>query len=184
MRIYQYLVSSPKPVKISVIAIDGMYWKQNVDVEKGEAALVKSALGQARDSNSNNLSSIALLLEAEDFTYYTGGDLDKAAEISIASSLKSTGRIISAMKLSHHGGDTSTPDELLQQCAEYAVAIVPAGLNAHEHPRKETMTRLIRRNCESNHGILGVMTGLLDRAALYNKSGLNTYSPRTILTRY
>lgn len=134
-----------------------------------------------RDTLTNR-SSIVLLLQYGDFVYYTGGDADYALEDAIACNLDEN-LTISAIKLSHHGSDTATPESLIARCASPVFAIIRTGENPHEHPNSPALARVLQRQengKKTNKTGLTMMTGLNERVAAMGSPTSTMAEPYTI----
>jgi beta-lactamase superfamily II metal-dependent hydrolase len=110
----------------------------------------------ARVTKPNQIS-LAFVIEMGKFIYYTGGDIGQAQEKVISEKLKQSR--ISALKLSHHGSITSTPNELVNLFGDPCVAVVPVGFNSHKHPDGDVIGKML----ESSNVKKLYFTGQLDQ---------------------
>jgi beta-lactamase superfamily II metal-dependent hydrolase len=112
--------------------------KNDKKVNDGKVREIKKE-GQLQykgESKYTNKSSLGFILEFDGFKFYTAGDLTHDVERQMAPNLQK----VDAMKLSHHGSNTSTPKKLLN-ALNPRIAVISAGM-AHKHPDKEVIQRL------------------------------------------
>jgi len=89
-------------------------------------------------SQDENDNSMPLLISFKNFNALFTGDLTTNVEKKIVHDIPE----IALLKLGHHGSNTSTSNELLEQCKP-KFAILSAGFqNPYGHPHEEVMNRL------------------------------------------
>jgi len=109
--------------------------------------VVMKVIAQLDDAkgNTNNYSTVMKVTLGEMDIIMTGD-----AETEVEKEILKSGEDISAeiLKLGHHGSDTSTCDEFLEEVnPKYALVSCHIG-NKYEHPSKSTMEKLEKRNID------------------------------------
>ncbi|WP_437684250.1 RHS repeat-associated core domain-containing protein [Sorangium sp. So ce131] len=117
--------------RMNLVAIDG--WQKTSD---GRFVRILEGSG-ALDENSR---SLGFLVKAGDFTYFTAGDLQHGGEWEVASSLGEGGHWC-AIKVGHHGAETSTSSDLVEKTNPSA-AFISAGAQSYEHPAQSVVNTL------------------------------------------
>lgn len=93
----------------------------------------------AGDGSSANNSSIALQIDSPDFSLFTAGDLEPAAQSELVHLLKG----VDLYKVCHHG--SRYQDESFTRALSPRVAVISVGRdNSYGHPAPETMGLLAR----------------------------------------
>lgn len=119
-----------------------IYWgKRGITWQEGIARWTLLNPGSNKLQSDNN-SSIVLMLEAYNYHFLFTGDLEKEGEKDILAHEKLP--IIDVLKVGHHGSRSSTSSDLLEQIHP-VVSIISAGRNNRfGHPHKETIEALER----------------------------------------
>lgn len=98
--------------------------------------------GKVYDGIDENTLSVVFILRFRNFDMYFGGDSDLAIEPYLASYAGD----VDIYKVSHHGSNTSSSQELLDYL-QPEVSIIPVGSgNQYGHPHFEAISRLINMN--------------------------------------
>ncbi len=98
--------------------------------------------GTRCDANNN---SLVFLLRAGPTTVLFTGDLEEEGEEKLLAADKVPRATV--LKVGHHGSNTSTGDEFLQQ-VQPSLAVIPVGPNPWGHPREEVLKRLEEVDCQ------------------------------------
>ncbi len=89
-----------------------------------------------------NDSSLILGIEYEEFGMLCTGDIESKGETALINTLEEEPRSFDVLKVSHHGSQTSSTEELLK-LVESRIAIISAGIdNSYGHPHEEVISRL------------------------------------------
>ena len=120
----------------------------------------------AKDNNNLNLASIAIRAEYKDQSYLFMGDAEKDNEIT------RTWPQTNVLKVGHHGSDTSSSDNFLNQ-VQPQIAIIQVGTgNKYGHPKQTTLDKLNKLNTlvyrtDLNGNILLESDGINNKVSLY-----------------
>lgn len=87
--------------------------------------------------NDENELSVALLIEFGDFRYFIAGDTHKPTERKIAAA--DLAMDVNVYQANHHGSDTSSAAELLDDMKPDVVIISNGSHAGHQHPRQVTL---------------------------------------------
>ncbi|HEX5749683.1 MAG TPA: hypothetical protein VFZ09_25860 [Archangium sp.] len=109
-----------------------------IDDDECELKIIHVGTPELKD---DNVASIACLLRMNSFVYYTAGDLTSGIE----DKLDDLSKHVCAFKCGHHGAETSTSEDLVDNIKPTA-AFISAGRHVHGHPRQE----IIKNLCDSN----------------------------------
>jgi beta-lactamase superfamily II metal-dependent hydrolase len=85
-----------------------------------------------------NSRSLGLLIQVNNFKFYSAGDLDSPVEDSVANYIGN----VNAAKISHHGSNTSTSSYFLSKLNPKVVFISVGDNNSYGHPHQQTIERL------------------------------------------
>lgn len=105
-----------------------------------------TVLSPDREYDNTNDSSIVLMLEYHSRKFLLMGDAERDAELNL---IKNYGETLKAdvLKVSHHGSNNGTSNEMLQLVApEYAV--ISVGINTNNLPSKACVQRLENSGCK------------------------------------
>ena len=114
---------------------------------------------------SNNETSMVILLQKEEFSMLFTGDTEGEGESEVTSRLRMRGiSNLTALKVSHHGSKNSTSDEFLE-VARPEIGIISCGeKNFYGHPHRETLERLANTNSKvfitKNSGAITIHVGV------------------------
>jgi len=99
-----------------------------------------------------NQRCLAFLIKYGAFCYYTGGDIGQAQELRITNYLSLNNSKSDSFKVSHHGSDHSTPEELVKNgLQDDAVALISYGNNEYFHPTPDILSRLYNTKSDTTH---------------------------------
>jgi len=93
---------------------------------------------------NDNPNSIALLVSYRGFDYFTGGDLAKGAEQSLAQGIQNC----DVYHVNHHGSRTTSSDPEFVKRLDPEVCVASNGTQ-HGHPNKEVAARLVKAPIKS-----------------------------------
>ncbi|MBQ8041254.1 MAG: DNA internalization-related competence protein ComEC/Rec2, partial [Lachnospiraceae bacterium] len=92
---------------------------------------------------SNNETSLLLLLQKDDFSMLFTADAEGKGEAAMLDRLRKLGvRYLTVLKVAHHGSKYSTSDEFLGWVLPQVSIISCGENNSYGHPHKETLERL------------------------------------------
>lgn len=99
------------------------------------------------DDNKNSISGYLTYKGNEKWSVFLSGDIGKETEQRLVWQ-KILERGVDVLKVSHHGSENGTSDEILD-FLKPKIAVISVGKNNRfDHPRKEVLGRLIKRNIE------------------------------------
>jgi len=132
----------------------------------------------------HNQMGLAFLLTYGNFYYYTAGDIGQIQEIEIANYLQDTiKKQLNAFKVSHHGSENSTPDQLLNQLTSTCIAFISYGWdNSFLHPRFSVIKKLTQKVKDEENPpkkIIIYFSSLLAKIVDYLKSPSKKSSKKT-----
>lgn len=135
---YKHMMNALKDKSVSVYNPEKDY-----SVTYGDLEI--TVLSPDREYKNTNDGSIVLMLEYFDSRFLLMGDAEKDAEQNL---VKNYGEDLEAdvLKVSHHGSNNSTGNELLQYVSP-KYAVISVGYNTNNLPSKACIQRLENSNC-------------------------------------
>jgi competence protein ComEC len=131
-KIYSQKISQNDVISISLFNFEVVWLEQNPEKEI--------------DGNENSVAGI-LTVKDKDWSIFLSGDMEKEVEQKLIwrQILKSS---VSVLKVSHHGSESATSEELLEILKPKMAVISVGKNNKFGHPRGEVLEKLKKSGAE------------------------------------
>lgn len=124
-----------------------LYKGDNINIEKN---IDINVLSPSYIQGDNNLNSIVFTLDFNQNSFLFTGDAEEENESDIINSFDLD--YVDFLKVGHHGSNSSTTDEFLEETSPDVAAISCGYKNSYGHPHKQTLENL------SKHSVLTYRT--------------------------
>ena len=117
-----------------------MTYEKEIDADK----MIFYDLNEILNPENENQGSLAYIVKLNGLTYLCMGDCDRKAEETMIRNY--TNLHCDVLKLSHHGSDTGSCDDFLDQVQPRLGIISSGPYSIYHHPSPDTIQRLLKRH--------------------------------------